>query len=236
MEKSILHNMNEETLLVEAEKEVKKNVDELMVWLGGTVNYFIRSIKGLAELSGDKERLRSYVTARLFSNISRLSEVADIYFSEAENEQEEIFCKDELLHRIKHSFTDEEPIDYDELSLFYKNTISGILAENYDVLSTLRMHISALKFISKSCNDYGANLLQFVCNHIMRTENMTLGQRIGYLLCLVMSVKEVESPLMGTYADSIDSIIDKASVAVCMSVTADFINSKGREDEDMTED
>lgn len=238
MNKSTTLNGNEEKLIIEAEKELKKNVDELMVWLGGTVNYFIRSIKELSELSQDKETFRSYVTARLFDSMARLSEVADIYIPETGRMQNEDLSDEEMLHEIKLSLKDFDidPDNFDELSLFYKNTISGILAENYEELSTLRMHISALKFISKSRNDYGANLLQFICDHILRTGNMPLGQRIGYLLCLIMAVKEVESSMVGSYAEDIDGIIDQASVSVCMSVTTDFINSRKKEELEDIED
>lgn len=232
MKQPTVQNLSEQKTFIEAEKELKKNVDELMVWLGGTVRYFVRSIKGLSERTNDKDGFRSYVSERLLANTERLSEVADFYMPNATRKHGKQLTDREMLLDIKRSLRgyDVKADDYDELSLFYKNSICGILSENYEEFITMRLHISALDFMSKTCNDYGATLLNYVCDHILRTKDMPIGQRIGTLLCLVMAVMEVDSKLLGDYAESIDTIVDHASITVCMSVTTDFLNSKKKEE------
>lgn len=227
-------NLEEGKLLIEAEKELKRNVDELMVWLGGSIKYFVHSIKSLSELSTEKDQLRSYVTARLFDCTSQLSEIADFYIPGATSSKEKKMSEKHILKDIKKSLKgyDIDPEDMDEIVTFYTNSLNGILAENIEEFMSMRLHISALQFIAKTCNEYGSALLKYVCNHIIRTNNLPVGARVGNLLCLIMAIKEVGSTLMGDYAESIEIVLDQASVSVCMAITSDFMKSKKKEEKD----
>lgn len=229
MEKTSTKKENEEMLLNEAEMEIRKNTDELLKWLGGTVRYLVCSIKGLSELSKDKKGYRSYVTERLLANIECLSEIADIYGDETTD------CDDD---NDSHVGIDEKDIaaalfgqegkieDLDDLYRFYAKMITTILAVNREEFLTMRLHISAIKFINKAGDAFGSELLGYICDHILRTKNQIREKRIANMLCLVMAIKEVPSELLGGYAEVIESIIDHSSLIVCMSVTNDYINNE----------
>lgn len=228
MEKKSKKTAHEEKIFLETEKEIKNNIDELLVWLGGSVNYFVRSIKELSNVSKEKDIFRSYVTERLFDCISPLGEIADIFAPEDYNEEDA-----EFREKLEKSLLgiDINPDDLDEIGRYYASQICGIMSLNYDEFLTMRLHVSALKFISKHGNDLGSKVLDFLCDHIMRVQHLPMEKKIANLLFLIMAVREIPDTLLGDYAEDINSILDKASLTVCMSVTNDFINSR-RKDED----
>ena len=231
MKKSETRNVHDEKLIMQTEQEIQKNVDELMVWLGGTVRYFVHSIKGLSEISKDKDKFRSYVTARLFKNIDRLSEIADIYAPDNAPKEGKEYDK-EIQKALKESLRGYsiKPDDAEDLFRYFTSVTTSILAVNIEEFQTMRMHISALKFMSHSADDFGSDLLDYICDHILRSQYLPHGKRMAATVCLVTAAMEVEDKLLGDFAESIADIIDQATMVIFMSIVNDYLASNKKEE------
>ena len=232
MKKSVAQNLHDGKIIMETEKEIQKNVDELVEWLGGTVRYFVRSIKALSELSNDKLYFRSYVTEHIFKHLDRLSEIADIYSPDDTAPDGEELSEQDLERILKKCMSnyDVEPDNFDDLGRYYASVITATLAVNHNILMDMRLHLSALKFISKSSDDFGSNVLDYICEHILHNADLPACKRMADSLCLVMAIMGIDSKLFGNYAEVITDIIDKISFMLCMNVTNDYLMANKKED------
>ena len=227
MEKSTTQTPAEKQILSEADIEIRKNVNDLVRWLDGSMKFFVRSIKGLAELSQNREMFRSYVTNQVMKNLDRLSEIADIYDVEDEQKPEkEHLADDTLPPEVKKFFLNAEKIDYNDLIRFYNSEIVAILATNVDTLDSMRLRAATLHFVSKSGNEFGRGMIDYICNRILMAQTQHLSTKIAMLLCLMTTVRDYDMKEYGDYADIIKDITDDMTFAVCMAVTKDYENTQ----------
>ncbi|MCQ2221021.1 MAG: hypothetical protein MJZ12_06480 [Prevotella sp.] len=221
MAKSETQMTFEKQVLTEAENEIRKNVEDLVRWLDGSLKYFVRSIKGLSELHEDKEIFRSYVTKRLLDNLGQLSEIADIYDTDDETPEDE--------NEEKNFHLNEQEIDYKDLGRFYASEIVSILATNTDELDLMRFRISMLHFIAGSPDNFGNAVLDYVAHRVLMLQTKDMSQKIATLLCLVKVLRDREYEAYGEYADTIKEIVDDMTLTICMSITKDYESSKNPE-------
>lgn len=203
------------------EKEIKERTDNLLYWMSGSIRYYAKSLKLLAENCEDKELFHSYVSKRMFDDIKTLAAIANVSIvNDDENENQD---EDENAPAKRKK---EEELDIENLANFYQTYIAQILVANEKVFTRIYNIIAVVKAIEGTGDRFGKEVKEIILHQTCTAQSFPLEKQASYLLCLVMAVKTLGFDDMGKYSDEIKELVAKYSATVCGIISKEYDNSK----------